>query len=229
MKPKLRTCGWVFDVGNGKSEGKSGSKKSLVLVTIVAIILTAGIVYQATAMKYLDELKDKDAALATKDSKIAELQAQLGKRPTPTTATGVVDCTACHALDKTKAFHFVENIKRLDEVRNETPRICTTCHGANPHDVHKRKLDAQSMKCETCHVTATGDFVVPQAPEGKLLVCEACHAFSGKPDDVGNYVSIHIEEAGKGCTICHMGDAIKIHSKATENLGFVEGKIYKTA
>ncbi len=84
------------------------------------------------------------------------------------------------------------------------------------------------MQCETCHVTSEGDFRVPQVPEGKLLVCEECHAFSGKPEDVGNYISIHIIEAGKECSICHMGDPIKVHKKATEKLGLVNGTIYTT-
>jgi hypothetical protein len=58
--------------------------------------------------------------------------------------------------------------------------------------------------------------------EGKLLVCEACHAFSGEPEDVGNYVSIHVVEGNRECDICHMGDPIKIHKRATEQLGVIQ-------
>lgn len=133
--------------------------------------------------------------------------------PPPTTlppATKPCLTSKCHDLDQTKSFHLMENIKMLEESRGENPRICTTCHGSLQHEVHQNKLSNGEIVCDTCHVSAKGDYMVAIVPEGKLLVCEACHAFSGKPEDVGNYISIHILEGNRECDICHGGDPHKL-------------------
>lgn len=206
---------------------------------LLFVAIAAGVGYQVNESKYKTLLTDKDAAIALKDSKIAELQkakpvtAVEGKKTaaaatTVTSAGTKIVCTLCHDLKQTKGFHYVENIKLLDEGEGKTPRICTTCHGSVPHNIHQKKLAAGEMKCETCHVSPEGDFKIPQVPKGKLLVCEGCHAFSGKPEDVGNYIAIHIEEGSKTCGTCHMGNPVRIHKDATEKLGLVDGKIYTT-
>jgi len=191
----------------------------VVIITVLAVIVTAVFVYQITGAKYSSALKDKDAIILSKDSEVSKLYTRLSSVEEGTAASkpSEIVCTQCHGLEQTKGFHFVENIKKLDESEGKTPKICTTCHGVSPHSIHERKLESKEMRCETCHVE-NGKFIVPQAPEGKLLVCEKCHAFSGKPEDVGNYVAIHIEEGGKKCSTCHMGDAIKIHEEATAKL-----------
>jgi hypothetical protein len=198
---------------------------------IIVAGITAGVVYQGAGVTYQAELKEKDQALTRAEGTINELEGTIKTleasvtdvtTPATTGARGTLVCSTCHGTDQTKSFHSVENIKILSENKGHTPRICTTCHGSSPHNVHNKKLSSGEMDCNTCHVSPEGDYVVPQVPEGKLLVCEACHAFSGKPEDVGNYVSIHIVEGNRECDICHMGDPIKIHKRATEKLGASE-------
>ena len=204
-----------------------------IIVTVLVVIVTAIFVYQIAGAKYSSDLKDKEAIIKSKESEIADLYSKLSSKPVSAedtvTKPAEMVCTQCHDLEQTKGFHFVENIKKLGESKGKTPIICTTCHGESPHSIHEKKLTNKEMTCETCHVTENGTFEVPKVPEGKLLVCEKCHAFSGKPEDVGNYVSIHIEEGGKKCTICHMGNAVKIHEEATAKLGYVNGSIWTTA
>jgi hypothetical protein len=197
-------------------------------VVIVAGI-TAGVVYQGTGIQFQGELEEKEQEISHQAAIIKEHEdtiKEIGDVPVDGDCP-VVDgdgllCSTCHGIDQTKGFHSVENIKLLSEDKGQTPRICTTCHGSSPHNVHNKKLSSGEMDCNTCHVSAEGDYVVPQVPEGKLLVCEACHAFSGKPEDIGNYVSIHIVEGNRECDICHMGDPIKIHKRATEKLGVTQ-------
>ena len=198
---------------------------------VIVAGITAGVVYQGAGIQGKQELEGKEHEISVKDAEITDLKKTIadfeGRVPTdgdcPVVGgdSGLV-CSTCHGIDQTKSFHDVVNIKLLSESKGQTPRICTTCHGSSPHNVHKKKLDNGQMDCNSCHVSAEGDYVVPQVPEGKLLVCEACHAFSGKPEDVGNYVSIHIVEGNRECDICHMGDPIKIHKRATEKLGVTQ-------
>jgi hypothetical protein len=228
-KPEVKAVEPVVQASGSKG-GIGGIIKTLVLVIIVAGI-TAGLVYQSAKVSVQGELEEKEQALAhaesvikEKDSTISTLESRVSDVTVSSIEAGgsQLICSTCHGIDQTKSFHSVVNIKLLSESKGNTPRICTTCHGSSPHNVHKKKLDNGEMDCQSCHVSAEGDFVVPQVPEGKLLVCEACHAFSGKPEDVGNYVSIHVVEGNRECDICHMGNPIKIHQKATEKLGTIE-------
>ncbi len=93
-----------------------------------------------------------------------------------------------------------------------------------PHSIHKRKLDAGIMKCETCHVI-DGQFIIPQADtaKGQVLVCQNC---KNHPEE-GNYVTIHVEMAGIKCTACHTGGIIDVHKAKTENLGQVPAEYLK--
>ena len=209
--------------------GIGGVIKALVLAIIVAGI-TAGVVYQWSGQNYVSQIKEKDGEITQKKVEIKDLKntvrsleaaSAAGTAPAADTG-GELICLTCHGIDHTKGFHDVGTIKLLGEKKGQTPRICTTCHGSSPHNVHKKKTDSGEMSCEDCHVNPEGDFITPQVPEGKTLVCEACHAFSQKPEDVGNYVSIHIVEGNRDCDICHMGDPIKIHKMATEKLGVIE-------
>ena len=170
------------------------------------------------------EISHAKSTITEQQSTIKTLEASVENIALPTggQASGTLLCSTCHDTDQTKGFHSVGDIKLISEAKGQTPRICTTCHGSQPHNVHSKKLSSGEMDCNTCHVSSEGDYVVPKVPEGKTLVCEACHAFSGKDEDVGNYVAIHIVEGNRECDICHMGDAVKIHKRATEKLGTVQ-------
>lgn len=197
-----------------------GGIKILVVLLVVAI-LTGGIVYLVAESKYKALLEEKDVAIALAKAEAKETPPQKAA-PAVTVSTGTeLVCEACHGVEQTKGFHTVNTVKLLDEAEGKTPRLCTICHGSSPHNVHQRKLSDGEMLCGDCHLSPEGDYVVPQALEGMLLVCEKCHPFGGQPEDAGNYISIHITEGNKECNICHMGDPIKVHKKATENLGIV--------
>jgi hypothetical protein len=192
---------------------------------IIVAGISAAVAYQAGGVALQGTLEEKDQEISHRDSTItglektiADLESRSDEPVTPPGSSTLI-CSTCHDTDQTKSFHSVKDIKLLSEAKGQTPRICTTCHGSQPHNVHSKKLASGEMDCNTCHVSPEGDYVVPQVPEGKTLVCEACHAFSGKPEDVGNYVAIHIIEGNRECDICHMGDAVKIHKRATEKLG----------
>ncbi|MFQ5887374.1 MAG: rhodanese-like domain-containing protein, partial [Candidatus Hydrothermarchaeales archaeon] len=93
-----------------------------------------------------------------------------------------------------------------------------------PHSIHKRKLDANIMKCETCHVV-NGEFIIPQADatKGQVLVCQNCKFH---PEE-GNYVTIHVEMGGLKCTVCHTGGIINVHKAKTADLGQVPAEYLK--
>lgn len=202
-----------------KSSMMGGIK--ILAVLLVVAILTGGIVYLVAESKYKALLEEKDVAIALAKAEAKETPPQKAA-PAVTVSTGTeLACEACHGVEQTKGFHTVNTVKLLDEAEGKTPRLCTICHGSSPHNVHQRKLSDGEMLCGDCHLSPEGDYVVPQALEGMLLVCEKCHPFGGQPEDAGNYISIHITEGNKECNICHMGDPIKVHKKATENLGIV--------
>ena len=192
---------------------------------IIVAGITAVAAYQGATMQVQGSLADKDSALAVAEDTIAGLESTVaGLEDCPAGAggaavvpVGTLECSTCHDTDQTKGFHSVGDIKLISEAKGQTPRICTTCHGSSPHNVHQKKVDSGEMECGTCHVSAEGDFEVPQVPEGHTLVCELCHV----PDDMGNYVSIHIVEANRDCSICHMCDAVKIHKRDNEALRVV--------
>ncbi len=192
---------------------------------IIVAGITAVAAYQAGGMLAQGALTEKDSALAAAQSTIeSQTETIAGLEECPAgggvviPVSGTLECSTCHDTDQTKGFHSVGQVKLLSESKGQTPRICTTCHGSSPHNVHGKKLSNEEMTCNTCHVSPEGDYIVPQVPEGHTLVCELCHV----PDDMGNYVSIHIVKANRDCSICHMGDAVKIHKRATEKLGTVE-------
>lgn len=203
-----------------KSSMMGGIK--ILAVLLVVAILTGGIVYLVAESKYKALLEEKDVAIALAKAEAKETPPQkAAPAVTVSTGTELLVCEACHGVEQTKGFHTVNTVKLLDEAEGKTPRLCTICHGSSPHNVHQRKLSDGEMLCGDCHLSPEGDYVVPQALEGMLLVCEKCHPFGGQPEDAGNYISIHITEGNKECNICHMGDPIKVHKKATENLGIV--------
>ncbi len=87
-----------------------------------------------------------------------------------------------------------------------------------PHAIHKQKLDSGAVKCSDCHGTGI-EMVIPQADTsaGQVLVCQNCKFH---PED-GNYITVHVELAGKKCTTCHTGGIIEVHQVKTEQLGQV--------
>lgn len=216
---KIEETGTEPKSGDG---GSGGILKVLVLLVAVAGI-TAVVVYIGIGLGYNAMLNSKEETIVTLQDKIYELELESPvSTPCPGAAEAEIVCSICHDLDQTKGFHDTNSIKLMGEAQGTTPRICTICHGSKPHDVHKKKTDSGEMSCEDCHVPEEGgDFETPQVPEGKTLVCEACHVGDKEPEDVGNYISIHIVEANRNCNICHMGDPVKVHKKATEELGVI--------
>ncbi|MFQ5800477.1 MAG: hypothetical protein ACE5HH_01995 [Candidatus Hydrothermarchaeales archaeon] len=87
-----------------------------------------------------------------------------------------------------------------------------------PHGIHKKKLDSEIVECQSCHGTGT-KMVIPVADTGKghVLVCQNCKFH---PEE-GNYITIHVELAGKKCSACHTGGVIEIHQEKTKELGQV--------
>jgi nitrate reductase cytochrome c-type subunit len=86
------------------------------------------------------------------------------------------------------------------------------------HAIHKTKLDSGAVTCQECH----GDdieMIIPQPDTGKghVLVCQNCKFH---PEN-GNYITIHLELAGKKCTVCHTGGIIRVHQDKTKKLGQV--------
>jgi hypothetical protein len=86
------------------------------------------------------------------------------------------------------------------------------------HIIHKQKLDSGAIRCQTCHGNGK-DLIVPKADPstGQVLVCQNCKFH---PEE-GNYITVHIELAGKKCTTCHTGSIIKVHRDKTNALGQV--------
>jgi hypothetical protein len=84
------------------------------------------------------------------------------------------------------------------------------------HSIHKMKLESRAIRCQTCHGTGT-ELIVPVADtsRGQVLVCQNCKFH---PEE-GNYITIHVELAGKKCTTCHTGGIIKVHQEKTKALG----------
>ncbi len=202
--------------------GAGGILKVLVLLVAVAGI-TAVVVYIGIGLGYNAMLNSKEETIVTLQDQIYELELE-GPVSTPcpgAAAEAEIACSTCHDLDQTKGFHDTNTIKLMGEAKGTTPRICTICHGTSPHNVHQKKLSTGEMECNSCHVSPEGDYIVPTVPEGKTLVCEMCHVRGKQPEDMGNYISIHIVEANRDCNICHMGDPVKVHKKATEKLGVI--------
>ncbi|MEE9594637.1 MAG: hypothetical protein V3V92_04480 [Candidatus Hydrothermarchaeales archaeon] len=92
-----------------------------------------------------------------------------------------------------------------------------------PHWIHKAKLLKRDMECMDCHIEdmESFDITFPKADveDGQVLFCQNCKAESDPHPKRGNYIAIHVEKGGKKCTICHVGDVLDIHKRATEKLG----------
>ncbi|RMF91055.1 MAG: hypothetical protein D6733_02245 [Methanobacteriota archaeon] len=160
-----------------------------------------------------------------------------------------INCLICHDLDQTKSFHVPQRIMRIDERDGKRRRVCVDCHGPNgppwsadeqqtplsmayydnesgiieitsevPHGIHKRKIDSGVVQCQTCHGTGTKMVIpAPDTSKGHVLVCQNCKFH---PEN-GNYITIHVELAGKKCTTCHTGGVIAVHQEKTKTLGQV--------
>jgi|GEM_PF-3469500 len=155
-------------------------------------------------------------------------------------------CLSCHDKAQTKGFHVPAKIMKIDESKNLRRRICVDCHGPRgasateqmsdldkiklqsdnisyrldnsiPHAIHKKKMEIEALKCETCHGGKEGEIIIPlpDVYAGQILVCEKCHV----PKDNGNYIAIHVEYGSKTCNTCHTGNLVDIHRKATSKLG----------
>jgi len=88
------------------------------------------------------------------------------------------------------------------------------------HDIHKKKIENKIIRCITCHGEGE-EIIKPKADvnKGQVLYCQSCKYH---PDE-GNYISIHVELAGKQCTLCHLGNVVGIHKEKTAKLGMVTG------
>jgi hypothetical protein len=86
------------------------------------------------------------------------------------------------------------------------------------HYIHKAKLDSNIIKCQSCHGDGV-EMIIPtaDAQAGQILVCQNC---KDHPEG-GNYITIHVQIAGKKCTTCHTGGVINVHKAKTEKLGQV--------
>lgn len=105
--------------------------------------------------------------------------------------------------------------------------IYNASHGTNgvieidstiPHAIHKQKLDSGAVECEDCHGEGP-DIKIPEplADAGQVLVCQNCKTHP----EGGNYITIHLEIAGKKCTTCHTGGIVEVHKAKTSKLGQV--------
>jgi len=92
-----------------------------------------------------------------------------------------------------------------------------------PHWIHKARLLKDEMECYDCHIEDLDAFEVsfPKADvnDGQILFCQNCKVERDPHPERGNYIAIHVEKAGHKCTICHVGDVLDIHKRATSQLG----------
>lgn len=158
-----------------------------------------------------------------------------------------VNCFTCHDPTQTKAFHVPQTIMKIDEKLGKRRRVCVDCHGplgppwsaenqltplsdiiynkssgaiemesTVPHAIHKGKLDSGTIKCQNCHGDETKMIMpTPDTLKGHVLLCQNC---KNHPEE-GNYIAIHVEIAGKKCTVCHTGGIIQVHQEKTKALG----------
>lgn len=91
-----------------------------------------------------------------------------------------------------------------------------------PHAIHKRILVSGEMECVACHLSDPEDYntfkmTIPKADteDRQILLCQNCKFHPER----GNYITIHVEIAGKRCNICHTGNLLEVHKRATEKLG----------
>jgi nitrate reductase cytochrome c-type subunit len=87
-----------------------------------------------------------------------------------------------------------------------------------PHAIHKGKLDSGTIKCQTCHGEDIEMIIpTPDTQAGQILVCQNCKFHP----EGGNYITIHLQIAGKKCITCHTGGIINVHKAKTDKLGEV--------
>ncbi len=176
----------------------------IAIIVLLFIGFTASVfLYMNSVQKYSDELKEMDVIIQERESVIGVLEASAVE-----VADTKIICSDCHGA--VKSFHTVEKITALDRIRGVNPRICTSCHGANPHEIHNDRIVRGKMSCDDCHLK-DGEVVIPETPPGDILVCEQCHL-------KGNYVDIHVDFGGGTCSSCHVGDVGNIHRHTIANV-----------
>jgi hypothetical protein len=86
-----------------------------------------------------------------------------------------------------------------------------------PHSIHSRLMNTlKVMGCEDCHLlTAEIEIPIADIDNGQVLVCQNCKYH---PEE-GNYIKIHVEDGGKGCPTCHLGNVLGVHKEKTLQLG----------
>ncbi len=62
-------------------------------------------------------------------------------------------------------------------------------------------------------------FPMANLEDGQVLYCQNCKIESDPHPGDGNYIAIHVDKAGKECNVCHLGDLLEIHKRATAKLG----------
>jgi hypothetical protein len=184
---------------------KKGILRPVIALFIVGFILSAASAYILTTMYYLQEKKEYERTIAVQKDDINYLEAQLAQLKNIK-----IDCPDCHG-GATKEYHTVKKISLIDQVKGKNPRICTTCHGLDVHDIHMNKLVKGELTCEKCHLKNESLVVVPELRPGDILSCEQCH-------NDGNYIAIHLESGSGTCANCHIGGVGKIHEPTMANI-----------
>jgi Zn finger protein HypA/HybF involved in hydrogenase expression len=185
------------------------------IVLFLIIVLSASITYAGTSLYYKQILNNnrinsnqfKNSPIEESIEESTELRIEKEEKG--------ISCNDCHGT--VKNFHNVEDITKLDELKNRTPRICTTCHGVSIHGIHEALLDKGTLDCTGCHNFVGEKINVPKVREGDILVCEQCHYD-------GNYIEIHITRGTGTCSSCHVGSVGRIHQPTMANIEELLGK-----
>jgi hypothetical protein len=174
------------------------------IIVLLFIGFSASVfLYMNAVQKYSNELKEMDAQVGERESRIAVLEASAAE-----VADTKIICSDCHG--EVRSFHTVEKVTALDRIRGVNPRICTNCHGANPHEIHNDRIVRGKLTCDDCHLK-DAEVVIPEVQPGDILICEQCHLD-------GNYVDIHVDFGGGTCSSCHVGDVGNIHRHTIANV-----------
>jgi hypothetical protein len=192
--------------------------KTIIGIIILALLFVGfvggGLIYMNTAASYDEALEKKDALIKEKDSQIEALQSMVSESQT----TKII-CADCHG--EVTGFHTIEKIAKLDALRGKNPRICTSCHGLDPHEIHGNLLNRNRLECDDCHLKE-GKLIIPKVQPGHTLVCEQCHL-------EGNYVDIHVNYGGGTCSSCHVGDIGNVHKNTIANVERLLGEVAEEA
>ncbi len=127
-----------------------------------------------------------------------------------------VDCHSIEGANPDRQMNKPEDIKYDPDIGlNGLFKLNPTL----PHQIHQKKLEKGQMSCEACHLTDPNSFdmEIPRAltEKGQVLLCQNCKFH---PED-GNYITVHVEISGLGCTTCHTGKVLRVHQEATSRLG----------